>query len=97
MGVTEATVSKQLAIGMCVLARHALWRVRRSKVANVSNTIREDWASIGAKGVDERAADWLQRRHFWNWSDEDQAALEVWLAKFASEPCCLSEVGRCMG
>ena len=26
-----------------------------------------------------RAADWLQRREFWNWSEADQAALDAWL------------------
>ncbi len=34
-----------------------------------------------AKDVDARAADWVQRRHFWDWSAEDQAALDIWLAQ----------------
>lgn len=32
-----------------------------------------------AKDINARAADWLQRREFWNWSREDQAALDAWL------------------
>lgn len=46
----------------------------------MSDASRQGLAPASAKDVDERAADWLQRRHFWNWSDEDQAALETWLA-----------------
>jgi transmembrane sensor len=33
----------------------------------------------GATETDLLAADWLQRRHFWNWTDADQAALDAWL------------------
>jgi len=29
--------------------------------------------------VDTRAADWVQRRQFWKWSDADQVALDGWL------------------
>ncbi len=32
-----------------------------------------------AKDVNARAADWLQRREFWTWSETDQAALDAWL------------------
>jgi transmembrane sensor len=35
---------------------------------------------MGAYEVDLLAANWLQRRHFWNWTEEDQAALDTWLA-----------------
>ena len=35
--------------------------------------------SGSAKDINARAADWLQRREFWNWSDEDQASLDAWL------------------
>ncbi len=31
--------------------------------------------------ISAQAADWVQRRHFWTWSDADQAALDVWLAQ----------------
>ena len=31
--------------------------------------------------IAERAADWAQRRHFWAWSDADQAELDAWLAQ----------------
>lgn len=37
-----------------------------------------------AKEIRERAADWLQRRNFWNWSETDQAALDAWLAQSPS-------------
>jgi transmembrane sensor len=46
----------------------------------MSDTSHRYSASPSAKDVDEVAADWLQRRHFWNWSEEDEAALETWLA-----------------
>ena len=29
--------------------------------------------------IDAVAADWLQRRQFWNWSPDDEAALNAWL------------------
>ncbi len=34
-----------------------------------------------AADIDEAAADWLQRRQFWNWNEDDQAALDAWLAQ----------------
>jgi transmembrane sensor len=34
-----------------------------------------------AREIDAVAADWLQRRDFWNWSEADQAALEAWLSE----------------
>jgi transmembrane sensor len=35
---------------------------------------------VSASVLEERAADWLQRRRYWkNWSAEDQAALDAWL------------------
>jgi len=36
---------------------------------------------MNALDIDQAAADWVQRRQFWNWSDDDQAALDVWLAE----------------
>jgi transmembrane sensor len=36
---------------------------------------------IGAMDAEALAADWLQRRHFWNWNSEDQVALDAWLAQ----------------
>lgn len=33
----------------------------------------------GADLVEAQAADWLQRRHFWKWSAQDQAELDKWL------------------
>ncbi len=35
---------------------------------------------MSANEVDLLAANWLQRRHFWNWTEEDQVSLETWLA-----------------
>ena len=35
--------------------------------------------SPNAKEIKARAADWLQRRNFWNWSDDDERALTTWL------------------
>jgi transmembrane sensor len=32
-----------------------------------------------AAGIEARAAEWLQRRQFWNWSEADEAALNAWL------------------
>ncbi len=37
-----------------------------------------------AREVRARAADWLQRRTFWNWSEEDERTLEAWLAESLS-------------
>ncbi len=34
-----------------------------------------------ASDIEYKAADWLQRRQFWSWSDEDQKALDAWLAE----------------
>jgi transmembrane sensor len=34
-----------------------------------------------ATEIDLLAADWLQRRNFWNWSAEDEAMLDAWLAQ----------------
>jgi transmembrane sensor len=34
-----------------------------------------------AMAIEEIAADWAQRRHFWNWTEQNQAELDAWLAK----------------
>jgi len=34
-----------------------------------------------ASSIEWKAADWLQRRQFWNWSADDQAQLDAWLAE----------------
>jgi transmembrane sensor len=34
-----------------------------------------------ATEIDLLAADWLQRRNFWNWGAQDEAALEAWLSQ----------------
>jgi len=40
-----------------------------------------DSALSSAEDAEAQAADWLQRRHFWNWSDADQVALDAWLGQ----------------
>ena len=37
-----------------------------------------------AADIEAVAADWLQRRNFWNWSAADQGALDAWLAQSMS-------------
>ncbi|HEV2561806.1 MAG TPA: FecR domain-containing protein [Rhizomicrobium sp.] len=34
-----------------------------------------------ALGVEARAADWFDRKHFWTWTDADQAEFDAWLAE----------------
>ena len=34
--------------------------------------------------IEARAAAWVRRRHFWDWSAEDQASLDIWLAESIS-------------
>jgi transmembrane sensor len=34
--------------------------------------------------ISQRAADYFQRRHFWEWTDADEAELEAWFAEAAS-------------
>jgi len=36
---------------------------------------------MSATDIDLAAADWLQKKTFWTWSDEDQQALDTWLAQ----------------
>jgi transmembrane sensor len=36
---------------------------------------------MSATEIDLAAADWLQRKTFWNWAEADQAALDAWLAE----------------
>lgn len=38
-------------------------------------------SAMSAKEIDALAANWLQRRHFWEWSSKDQEALDAWLAE----------------
>jgi transmembrane sensor len=38
-------------------------------------------SEVDANGIEHKAADWLQRRQFWNWSPEDQVLLDAWLAE----------------
>ncbi|HEV2561088.1 MAG TPA: FecR domain-containing protein, partial [Rhizomicrobium sp.] len=48
----------------------------------MKEAIRDDDAIVlAATDVDVRAAEWLQKQRFWPWSNEDQAALDVWLAE----------------
>jgi len=34
-----------------------------------------------ARATAQAAADWIQRRQFWDWSEKDQAELDAWLAE----------------
>jgi len=36
---------------------------------------------VDAGAIEARAAKWIQRRQFWDWSAEDQAELDAWLAQ----------------
>ncbi|HWF67784.1 MAG TPA: FecR domain-containing protein, partial [Acidobacteriaceae bacterium] len=38
-------------------------------------------ASRSATDIDLAAADWVQRRHLWNWADADQVEFDAWLAE----------------
>lgn len=42
----------------------------------------ENYQSSGADGraVSVAAAEWIQRRHFWDWSENDQAEFDAWLS-----------------
>jgi transmembrane sensor len=42
------------------------------------------WSQDDSDAVERRAADFLQRRRFWSWSDTDDAELEAWLAESLS-------------
>lgn len=44
----------------------------------MSGALDKNSASVAAD-ISAQAADWLQRRDFWAWSDDDQAALDAWL------------------
>ena len=41
----------------------------------------DDPTVLAATSADVRAAEWLQKQRFWAWSDEDQTALDAWLAE----------------
>ncbi len=37
--------------------------------------------SHGAAQIEERASHWVQKKHFWGWTADDQVALDAWLAQ----------------
>jgi len=41
----------------------------------------DDPTVLSATSEDICAAEWLQKRRFWTWTDEDQAALDAWLSQ----------------
>jgi transmembrane sensor len=41
-------------------------------------------ATLNAKEIRAKAAQWLQHRNFWTWGEEEQAAFEAWLAESPS-------------
>ncbi len=45
------------------------------------STHEQPGAPLGATEIDLLAADWLQRRNFWDWGVEDEASLDVWLSQ----------------
>ena len=47
----------------------------------MSETWEDDLDVPGATGVESRAADWFQRRHFETWSEVDQVHFDAWLAE----------------
>src|SRR6185437_695855 len=36
---------------------------------------------VSAIEIEAQAADWLQRRHVWSWTHEDQEKLDAWLGE----------------
>jgi transmembrane sensor len=46
----------------------------------VSDAIQTDLVAMGAKDIDLRAADFVQRRNLWDWSEENQAELDGWIS-----------------
>jgi transmembrane sensor len=36
---------------------------------------------VSATEIESRAAAWFRRRHFWSWSESDQAELDLWLGQ----------------
>jgi transmembrane sensor len=45
------------------------------------NTPQQNEQPVGATEIDLLAADWLQRRNFWAWNEENERELEAWLAQ----------------
>ncbi|HEV2561799.1 MAG TPA: FecR domain-containing protein [Rhizomicrobium sp.] len=45
----------------------------------MSNAGLESSPAGGAAEIEADAAAWVRRRHFWDWSEQDQASLEAWL------------------
>jgi transmembrane sensor len=47
----------------------------------MSVQIQNDHPASSAHAIRMRAAGWLQRRHFWDWDESNQAELDNWLAE----------------
>jgi transmembrane sensor len=47
----------------------------------MSDAINRQSEAQGALGIEGRAADWFDKKHFWAWTDEDQTGFEAWLAE----------------
>lgn len=47
----------------------------------MSEAFDEQLNAPGAIGIEARAADWFDRKHFWPWTDADQTRLDAWLAQ----------------
>ena len=80
MGISEDTVSAHLTDGMRALADMLYGepaRRNRERNAEVANRA----ASRDARQIERRAAAWLERRDCDDWSEDDQAELDAWLAE----------------
>ena len=49
--------------------------------ANRERPAKPKAAQPSAMEIEERAATFLERRRYWDWSDADQAELDAWLAE----------------
>jgi len=47
----------------------------------VSETFDNRPEARGALGIEARAAEWFERKHFWTWTGADQAEFDAWLAQ----------------
>lgn len=50
----------------------------------MSDAVERDSLFASAADIELKAADWFQRRQFWNWLPQDQAELDGWLAELSA-------------
>ncbi len=80
MGISEKTVAEHITHGMRALADMIFGRHGFRERA-VSGAQMKDVLAQSAYEINSRAAAMLERRDFGDWSEEDEAELEVWLAQ----------------